>query len=722
MRTSRIFSFLLLTLAVAASATTPGRAQVKHHTKIRYPDMRPFEVPQPERTMLDNGMTLLLLEDRELPLIEVHARIRTGARLEPADRVGLASIFGSVLRTGGTKSRTGDEIDDFLEARAAIIETGVGDTSAFATVSSLTGDFPDVLELFAEILREPAFSEDKIEIAKTQENGAIARRNDDPDEIVDREFAKLMYGAESPYARTTEYETIEKVTRDDLIEFHRQFVHPNRIILGVTGDFEAAKMAALIRGTFGDWPRGPEPKDAAAPYQENVKTGMYYIPKEDMTQSNIAMGHLGIERSNPDYFAVSVLNEAFGGSAAARLFSNVRSKKGLAYRVGGGVGANYDYPGTFSVEMSTKVETTSAGIDALLQEIDGIVSNPPSEDEVETAKESILNSFVFNFDSKAKILDQQITYEYFGFPPDYLALYRRNIESVTAIDVARVAEKYIHRDRLAILVVGPAEGQDRPLDSFGPVTRLDIAIPEPKTPEAPAATTESTTRGASLFAKVLDGLGGTESVEKVKALRSVFDLTTMTPQGEMTLKVVSTLALPARVHQEMTTPMGPITLVVTEADGFVKLPQGVHQLPDSQRTDIAKSVMRHHINLAQHRGDPGLRPQHLGRESVDGADLEVLLVTLGEDQLRLYVEPATGHVLRQTYRGQGPSGPGEFMVSFSDFREVDGITMPFRSQTLFNGERAESRVVEEISVNPEVDAALFARPETASAAEGGNKF
>ena len=715
MRTIRSVPVFALALVVAAAVMTPGQAQVKDHNKIRYPEMRPFQVPQPERTVLGNGMTVLLLEDHELPLIELRARIRTGARLEPADRVGLASIFGDVLRTGGTESMTGDEIDDFLEARAAIVETGVGDDSAFATVSSLTADFPDVLKLFAEILRKPVFSEDKIEISKTQEKGAIARRNDNPNGIRSREFAKLIYGAESPYARTTEYATIENITRDDLIAFHRQFVQPNRIILGVMGDFEAAKMAEQLRTTFGDWPRGPEPKDPEAAYQENVTPGVYFIPKEDMTQSNISMGHLGIERTNPDIFAVRVLNEAFGGSPAARLFSNVRSKKGLAYRVGGSVGANYDYPGTFGVSMSTKIETTAAGIDALLEEIDAIVSNPPSEEEVNNAKESILNSFVFNFDSKVKILNQQITYEYFGFPLDYLAQYRRNIEEVTTEDVARVAKKYIHKDKIAILVVGPTEGQDRPLDSFGPVSQIDITIPEPKGPEAPVATAESAAKGAGLFAKVVEGLGGVENVEKVKALQSVFDLTTKTPQGEMTFKVVSTFSLPDRVHQAMDTPMGEITVVLTDTEGFVKMPQGVSQLPESRRADMAKSIKRHHINLVQHRDDPDLELQHLGQETVDGANLEVLLVTMGEDELRLFVEPSTGHVLRQTYRGQSNTGPGEFVVSFSDFREVDGLMLPFQWRTVFNGEQSESRVFEQISVNPEVDAALFASPETASA-------
>jgi len=148
--------------------------------------------------------------------------------------------------------------------------------------------------------------------------------------------------------------------------------------------------------------------------------------------------------------------------------------------VRGAVDSEYDYPGIFNVWMTTKTETTAAGIDALMEEIDGLVKNPPSAEEVQRSKDSILNSFIFNYDSRAKILRQQIAYEYFGFPRDYLARYRQNIEKVTPADVARVAKKYVHKDQMAILVVGPSKGQDRPLDTFGKVTKLDITIPEPK--------------------------------------------------------------------------------------------------------------------------------------------------------------------------------------------------------------------------------------------------
>jgi zinc protease len=196
-----------------------------------------------------------------------------------------------------------------------------------------------------------------------------------------------------------------------------------------------------------------------------------------MTQSNIKIGHLGITRDNPDYYAVEVLNQVFAGSSSSRLYSNVRSGKGLAYAVAGGVGSNWDYPGTFNMWITTKTETTAEGIDALLEEAQNLGIRPPSEEEVRKAKQSILNSFIFNVDSRAKVLSQQLIFEYYGFPLDWLTRYREEIEDVTLEQVQSAAKKYVHPERFAILVVGPKQGLDRPLTDFGVVTAVDISIP-----------------------------------------------------------------------------------------------------------------------------------------------------------------------------------------------------------------------------------------------------
>ncbi|MDX2419866.1 MAG: pitrilysin family protein, partial [Nitrospirota bacterium] len=217
---------------------SPVQAQVQQVEELQYPPLPELVIPEPERVVLENGMVVLLMEDHELPLISLSAFIRTGSRLESQDKIGLSSLTGTVLRTGGTTKQSGDEINEFLEGKAAMIEAGIGETAGTASMSCLTEDFPAVLEVFGDILRTPAFAPEKLKIAKNQMMAGIARQNDDPGGIVSREFKKLIYGNASPYTWVPTYATILSITQKDLARWHKTYFHPNRIILGLAGDFQ----------------------------------------------------------------------------------------------------------------------------------------------------------------------------------------------------------------------------------------------------------------------------------------------------------------------------------------------------------------------------------------------------------------------------------------------------------------------------------------------------
>jgi zinc protease len=471
------------TLAAAAAALLlapmPLQSQAVDWKEIPTPPLKPFTIAKPKRIALPNGMVLLLMEDHELPLIDAFALVRAGLRDDPAGKTGLGSIAGQVWRTGGTKTKTGDELDDFLEARAAKVETNVGMAEATVSLSCLKGDFDAVLGVFGDVLRNPEFREEKIPLARNQLNTSIARRNDEPMQIASREARKLGYGADSPYARVPEFATVAAVTREDLLAWHTRHVHPDRIVMGITGDFDAKGMEAKLKKIFGAWPKGPSVSVPRAPYRTTPAPGVFFVEKDDVNQSSIHLVHLGVEKRDPDYFALEMLNEIFGGGFSSRLFSHVRSDKGLAYAVYGGVRSGWDYPGLFDIYLGTKSQTTTTGINALMAEIKGILEKPPTPDELKRAKDAILNSFVFRFDSKSKILKEQALDEFFGYPADFLDRYRAEIEKVTAEDVLRVAKKHVRPQDLAILVVGKASDFDKPLSTFGEVKKLDIAIPPP---------------------------------------------------------------------------------------------------------------------------------------------------------------------------------------------------------------------------------------------------
>ena len=470
-----------LMVLITLNMVLPGQAQVKQVEELTYLPLPELVIPEPERVVLENGMVVLLMEDHELPLVNLSAFIRTGSRLEPQDKIGIASLTGTVLRTGGTVKQSGDALDDFLEGKAAMIETAIGETAGNASMSCLTEDFPEVLEVFSDILRTPAFAPEKLQIAKNQMMSGIARQNDDPGDIVSREFKKLIYGNDSPYTWVPTYATILSITPNDVARWHATYFHPNRIILGLVGDFQKDQALALLKKVFGDWPKGPEVKDAQAFIQEQTPAGVFYIEKSDMTQAKIAMGHQGIRRDHPDYYSLVIVNQILSGSFGARLFSNIRSKQGLAYDVHGGVGLEWDYPGMAILSMSTKTQTTGKGIDALISESRKMVSDPPTEDEVANAKASILNSFVFSVDSPAKVLGKYLTYEYHGYPSTWLKTFRRGIEHVTVAQVREAAKQHLRPQDFAILVVGPREGTKPALMQYKGIQELDIRIPDPPT-------------------------------------------------------------------------------------------------------------------------------------------------------------------------------------------------------------------------------------------------
>src|SRR5450755_94959 len=580
---------ILLTIVLAATTFTAlqASAQSSNWKQIPIPPLPAFKPQQPKRIELSNGMVIFLQEDHELPLIDGTARIRGGSRNESAEKVGLVDIFSEVWRTGGTKAQTGDQLDDFLEVRAAKVETGGSSDSTTVSWSCLKGDLDEVFKVFADLLQNPEFRADKIDLAQKEEADGISRRNDQVGEIAQRESVKLAYGADNPYARVPEYTTVAAVTRQDLLDWHGKYVHPNNIILGVSGDFDSAAMEARLRAAFESWPKGPALAKDEIQYTP-AKPGYYFVPKDDVNQSNIHMVGLGTTRDNPDYYAISVFNEAFGGGFSSRLFNDIRTKRGLAYSVGGGIGTNFGHPGILQIAMGTKSQSTIEAIQAAGEDIENLAKQPIDEEEIQHAKDGILNAFIFRLDSPDKILGERMTYEYYGYPPDWLDKYQAEIKTVTAADVSRVAAKYLHRDQLAVLVVGNAKEFDKPLSSLGAVKDIDIAIPAAPAEKAPAdndtkKSTASNPEGKALAAKVAAAMGGLPKLHSIKTMHvNIAESDGGAPPNSVDVNV----AYPDKMHLDIQTPQGNLVIVATPDGAFMSMPgMGTRSMPPAQTNE-----------------------------------------------------------------------------------------------------------------------------------------
>ena len=476
--------FGAIVAALIALPLLPAQ-QSKPWEQILVRKLHDFKPQQPKRIEFKNGIVVFLQEDHELPFISGSVMIPGGSREETdVAKTGLIELYGQAWRTSGTEKMNGDAMDDFLESRAAHIETGADVDSSAVSWDSLKGDSDQVFDLAMDLLFHPKFSEEKLQLAQQQIAAGIVRRNDDEGEIAEREADKLVYGVNSPYTRQPELATIGAVTVADLQAWHDRTLK-GKLIVGISGDFDPAAMEAKVRAAFEGLPRVEAPPTRHDEFA-GPKPGVYFIDKEDVNQSNVEIVGLGTDRRNPDVPALEVMNEILGGGFGSRLFQKVRTELGLAYAVDGRFGMEYDHPAAFRAEVLTKSPSTVDATKAALGEIAGLNSTPFTEDELKRAKDDILNSFLFKYDTKGKILDERERLEFYGYPADYLETYKAALEKVTLADVTAAAKKYIHPEKLAVLVVGNGPEIKPGLDELklGPMQKVDITIPQPERPTA----------------------------------------------------------------------------------------------------------------------------------------------------------------------------------------------------------------------------------------------
>ena len=468
----RLFLISLWFIIATITAGYAGEVPKTNPRSMTFPELR-FEIPQAERVVLECGMPVYLLRDTELPIINITAMVRTGSVYEPAAKSGLASLTGSVMRSGGAGGLSPEKMDDELEFMASSVESSIGADMGTVSLASLTKNFKRTLQIFADVLLRPDFSEKRVDIARKHVIEGLRRQNDDPKEIGGREINKAIY-AGHPLGVVPTFASVKAITRQDLIDFHRRFYRTDNIMLAVSGDFERDAMIKELNAVFGRpeksaplvLPDIPQPRQLFAP---EVLYG-----RKEVSQTVVRMGHLGVTKDNPDIYALRILDYILGGSFTSRLTMEVRTNQGLAYNVDSRFDIGRRFTGTFIAETETKAESTAKAIGLMQTIIAGMTKEPVSDQELKSAQEYIINSFMFGFTSPASIVTQRARLEYYGYPADYLEKYRANIIRVTREDVLNAARKYLKPEAFKLVVVGDAAKFDKPLTTFGAVRELDL--------------------------------------------------------------------------------------------------------------------------------------------------------------------------------------------------------------------------------------------------------
>jgi len=457
-------AFLVLTLPVLAQ---------KHPRDLPKPPALSFKMPKPVTFTLGNGIRVYYLQDTELPLVWLLGYFRGGGLYEPAEKVGLAPLTATVLRTGGTTTRPGDKINEELEFISATVEASGGSEYMSVTGSALKKDFAKLLEIYADLVMNPAFPQDKLDLARNQSLESMRRRWDQPMQVGNFLFNEKLYGADTPYGRRATPTTLKAISREDLAAFHKRFFAPNNLMLGVAGDVPLDQVKALLNRVFKDWAKKKVDLPEPAALTERADGTIYYAYK-DTPQANVFLGHLGVRRNNPDQYKLDVLNDIFGGGGfTARLMKELRSNRGLTYGIYGGVFGGRDR-GPFQVASPLKAAQLIEALGLIKEIVQDLQTKLVSDEEIETAKNSIINSFVFRFEQRNQIMAQAMVMKLQGFADTYFDTYIDNIRKVTKQDVLEVAKRYMDPAKMIILVVGDEKKFEKPLSSIGNVKPIDL--------------------------------------------------------------------------------------------------------------------------------------------------------------------------------------------------------------------------------------------------------
>jgi len=667
-----------LVLVLTSQAQTPIPPSYKD---LKYPPLREIQIPKVEESTLPNGLKIYLLENHELPLVRGLALVRTGNLFDPADKVGLASVTGSLIRSGGTTAKSGDQLDEELENIAASVESQIGESYGSVSFSTLKERTDEVLTTFHDVLTSPAFREDRLDLIKTQLRSGIARRNDDAHGISEREFDSLVYGPKTSYGWQEEYATLDNIKRDDVIKFYQRYYFPANIILAVQGDFSAPELKAKLEKLFASWNASQPAVPAFPPVDPKLSApGIHVATKTDVTQTSLVLGHLGGELKDKDYPALEVMSDILGGGFQSRLFQKVRTQLGYAYEVSASWGADYDHPGLFQIASSTKSASTTETLKAIRAEVDRIRTSEVTAEELESAKQTVINGFIFNFDTPSKTLNRLLTYRYYGYPDDFIFQYQKAIQQVTRADILRVAKEYIDPAKFVVVAVGNPKDFGTPLTSLGlPVSDIDLTIPQPKRATAAAPTAAAgppQPKGAALLAKMAQAMGGAAKLASVKDLTEKAELNLEAGPGGLKVSQTEFWIASGHYREENVLPFGKVLSYSDGKTGWVSSPQGVTPIPEPELKQVTFEMFRMWF--------PMLTGSDPNRTIQDEANGVIRLSDKSGNFLLLSIDPATGLPLSESYAEPGSTG-SDVTETYADWQETNGVKLPRKVTITQNG-------------------------------------
>ncbi len=464
----------LATMLAAAQAPKPSSKGlvIKGKTPISKDVLR-VNLPKAYETKLSNGMQVIVLEQHKLPTFSIQMVVLSGGLADAPDQHGAAQYTASLLREG-TRTRNSKQIAEQADSLGAtlVATAGLSSPTSNITASGLTDNLDQIIELLADVILNPSFPADELNKLKTRSLAQLRFQRSTPSFLAQEMFAKVMYGTHPAGRFSLTAEEIQKLTPEVLRKFHAEHYRSNNAMFAIVGDVKPEEIVAKLEKTFGSWQRGEVPQTDIPKVNETGPAKIYLVNRASSVQTNLILGNLAIERTDPDYYAIAVMNQVVGGGASARLFLNLREDKGYTYGAYSGFTA-LKYRGTFRASTEVRTEVTKGSMDELMYEMKRIRDERVAQEEFDRAKRTIIGGFALQLESPPALLNNIITQKLYGLPRDYWDTYTTKIAAITPDDVQRVAKKYLDLSRLQIVAVGDAVKIADVLKQYGAVEIYD---------------------------------------------------------------------------------------------------------------------------------------------------------------------------------------------------------------------------------------------------------
>ena len=685
---------------------------------------------------LANGLQVIAVAHHEQPAVSLRLIVRAGAAQDPENRPGVAALATTLLDQG-TTTKTAEQIANAIDSIGGAMGTGAGSDLSFIQAVVMKDSLNFALDLVSEMAQRPAFAKEEIERQRQQALSGMRVSYDDPEFLADIVFDRLVYGFH-PYGRPQSGtpETLAALTREDLVAFHQKWFGANNAILAIVGDVTHEEAFAGAERAFGSWTKTtsevPKPIDPPPPTRRVV-----VIDKPGAVQTEIRMGNLAIPRKNDDFMAMDLASKVLGGEGANRLHRVLRSERGLTY------GASADFnalkqAGDIVAQTNTRSETTGETLRLMTDEVWKMLRDRVGERELSGAQEYLTGSFPLTIETPSQIALQILNAVFFGLNMNDLQTYRERVNAVTVDDVQRVARSYLHPDKLTVVLVGDASAFVKQLPGAGfdkfeiiPASELDLSTADlrrkpaaapareaavreggqgrfqPASYVAPAGKDEmnQADRAKALLDKAIARKGGLARLQAIKSIRSEGTMTAQWDGQAVAFPVVTSIEYPGRYRIDAETPRGKFSQVYADGRYWIQDDRGTSELPPEARGPIQASVQRDMIPLLVKAATGKLVVRDIDSDDPVLAALEIS--GEGMSPLTLLINRDNGLIEKVRYV---VDSEGRSEEAYSDYRNVDGIQVPFHTVVRRAGVMPLERDVKTVRFNVALPAGLFTKP------------